>query len=460
LELVFYNKVPVYFIVIAGLILCLILPAYTLIFSLGLFIVLAYLSKGKKVFIFLIVVSYLTVTREMVGNVRTVLQYLNILILFYLFTKEYGLDFLRYPKLPKVVVSLFLLLFTSMIIATIFSDYRILGIQEIIRTIIFFIIMYIIYSFLEDNNDIRILLISIFTAGLFFSFVLMYAFYVNDFNLVQVRINTNYLNINGWGAYIMIIFSIALSYHLGLKRNKFRVTFFLLFVIFLISIFITNSRGSILALVVSTFFLIYNINKKLFKISLVLILLIIPILFINPISQFIDLYFRINEVTTGRNIIWSTILGVIKDNPILGVGPAASKYFLYNHLTCMIGSPAERLIAFHYGEIEFGHAHNFYLFFWSDLGILGLITSVFLPYCFFQLGYKNLRKLKDLNKEYYYLTLGVLAAGLGMFVRGIYEWSCLISYGTITDDMPFWLLFILLLYIYFKEIKKDDKILS
>lgn len=221
----------------------------------------------------------------------------------------------------------------------------------------------------------------------------------------------------------------------------------------------TDSRGAILAFVVSTLFLLYNINKRVFKISLILILLIMSLLFLNPISQYIDLYFRFEKVSTGRDVIWSIIYKIIATHPLLGVGPAATRYYLFPNLTCMLGSPAGNLIAWHYRIIEFGHAHNFYLFFWSDLGLPGLITSIFLPFSFFKLGFKNLKRLKHYNEEYYYLTLGILAGGLGMFIRGIYEWSGLISYGTISSDMPFWIIFIILWYINCKKIKKEDKIL-
>ncbi len=459
MQFIFSNRTIFYWVFLFGLFISLILPAYNLFLTLGLLIIFTYLISGKKILIFLIVVSFLTIPRELGGNFRTALQYLNILFLFYLFIKEYGIDFNSFPKLPRLVVDLLLLFFTSLIIATVFSDYKALGIHEIIRTVVFFIIIFFIYSLLKDNNDIRILLLALFISGLYFSFALLYAFYKNDFFLLQERIKNDFTSHNGWTAYIMIIFSIAFSFYLGLRRKKYNIIFPILFIIFLFSIFVTDSRGAMLAFVISTFFLLYNINKKIFKYSLFLILFIIPILFVNPISQFIDLYFRLDKVSTGRDVIWSIIYKIISANPLFGVGPAATKYYLFPNLTCMLGSPAANLITFHYNEIEYGHAHNFYLFFWSDLGFLGLITSVFLPFSFFKLGFKNLNRLKRHNKEYYYLTLGILAGGLGMFVRGIYEWSGLISYGTISTDMPFWIIFIILWYINFKKIKKEDKIL-
>ena len=101
----------------------------------------------------------------------------------------------------------------------------------------------------------------------------------------------------------------------------------------------------------------------------------------------------------------------------------------------MLGSYAEKFIYFHFNEIEFGHAHNFYLFFWSDLGILGLFTSILLPILFFKLGKKAVKKTKEINNNYYLLSLGIIAAGIGLFIRALFEWGNLISYGSIKIDL-------------------------
>ena len=143
-----------------------------------------------------------------------------------------------------------------------------------------------------------------------------------------------------------------------------------------------------------------------------------------------------------------TVINIIKDNPILGAGPAATKYEMYKELPFMLGSAAEQYISVHINQIEFGHAHNFYLFFLADMGIPGLITALFLPYVFISLSVKTIRKFKNINNEYYWLTMGITAAGIGLFIRGLFEWGNLISYGTLESDLPFWIIFIILIYLY------------
>jgi hypothetical protein len=45
--------------------------------------------------------------------------------------------------------------------------------------------------------------------------------------------------------------------------------------------------------------------------------------------------------------------------------------------------------------------------------------------------------------------LGIIAAGIGLFFRGLFEAIGLIFYGYITADLPFWILFGILIFIYF-----------
>ena len=63
-----------------------------------------------------------------------------------------------------------------------------------------------------------------------------------------------------------------------------------------------------------------------------------------------------------------------------------------------------------------------------------------------------MKKFKGLSNEYYWLTVGITAAGIGLFIRGFFEWGNLISYGTLGTDLPFWLIFIILIYLYQKQI--------
>ena len=113
----------------------------------------------------------------------------------------------------------------------------------------------------------------------------------------------------------------------------------------------------------------------------------------------------------------------------------------------MFGSPQERLINMHMNQLEFGHAHNFYLFLFSDMGLLGLFTSIILPVIFFRNCLSALKIYQNKNSRVSLLIIGITASGIAIFVRGMFEWSNILSYGTITIDLPFWILFVIISYL-------------
>jgi len=122
----------------------------------------------------------------------------------------------------------------------------------------------------------------------------------------------------------------------------------------------------------------------------------------------------------------------------------------------MLGSMEELYLRHHYDQIEFGHAHNFYLFFLSDLGIFGFILSLALPFIFLKISLQTISLLQKEKGENYYLALGITAFGIAMFVRGIFEWAGILSYGTIGYDLPFWILFSIQLFLNQKYKTKEN----
>lgn len=458
------NRV-MYFIYAIVAVIGLLLPKYLLIISAALLIFLLLKVVSKNVIIFLIILSLLTITSSISVGLRAAVQLASIFILFYLFFRTYGFEFSIYPKIPNELSLLVAAILISMIISTIFSNYSILGIQQIIRFVVFLFIIYFIYSLTRENNDVKILFYSLIVVGFIYTVIIFNELAKNNFNFIELnlsqleQVSSEYINLNSFGSFFIIIISIILSFLMGKKERTIKWALGVLFIILIGGLIITNSRGAILAVLMSSMFVLYVLNKKVLKRILFFLILILPVFFIETVSKFVDVYFRMERLTTGRDLIFDVTFNIIKNNSILGVGPAATKYSMYSNLDVMLGSPAEKFLAFHYNEIEFGHAHNFYLFYWSDLGILGLFSAILLPILFFRLTYKAIKKTKNTNLDYYLITLGITTAGIGLFVRAFFEWGNLISYGTIGTDLPFWILIIILSYINKNEINNSDKIL-
>jgi O-antigen ligase len=227
-------------------------------------------------------------------------------------------------------------------------------------------------------------------------------------------------------------------------------------VLFFIALIIANSREAFVCYFGGAIFILYIQNKKILKWVIAGVVALLLLAQLEPFASFIQIYFRFETVLSGREEIISTVMQVIKNHFLVGVGPGGTKYELYKNLPYMLGSPQELLINLHMNQLEFGHAHNFYLFFFSDMGLLGLFTSILLPVIFFQNCLRSIKLYKNKNSRVYLLAIGITASGIALFIRGIFEWSNILSYGTITGDLPFWMLFTIIIYLN----KREDLLLG
>jgi O-antigen ligase len=93
-------------------------------------------------------------------------------------------------------------------------------------------------------------------------------------------------------------------------------------------------------------------------------------------------------------------------------------------------------------------AHNLYLVFFVDMGILGLAAVLMLPLIYFRIGIKTIKKYKNASVEKYYFIVALFAAGTSIIFRNIFNSIGLLYIGGIHTDLPFWLIFISLIYFY------------
>lgn len=240
---------------------------------------------GEKSLLFIAIVSFLTLTSTINISLREAVQLFNGLILFYLFFKKYGLVLSNYPKIPKEIRILIFFVFFSMIVATAFSHYIILGFDQIIRTTLFFIIVYFIYSLVEDNSDIKLLLSAFIVVALIYTYTLFHGLAKENFDLVQMNLkkvdslSSHYINMNGIGSFFIIIIPICLSYYLGQNKGKLKLFLAGFLLITIVGLFISNSRAAFLGVFLGSIFILYNLNRKILKRILITLVILIPLLF-------------------------------------------------------------------------------------------------------------------------------------------------------------------------------------
>lgn len=448
-----------------GLIVLLLLqPFLEIVVVLGFFLVLYSLIRNKKEFFFIfVIISFLVLTTTISPTLRGTVQVLDYLFLSFVFVKQYQFQIYGYPRPHYLIVAYLLSLLIVMMISSLNSAHVLLGFIQVGRTILFFFLMYLLYALINDEKEIKIYLIALFIVAVVYMFFLIYELMRFDFNLLAINLNgfseggSAYIHKNALGSFFVIVILLSMSFSFNPDYSYYKKWFLGLIILFSGGLIITNARGAIIALLVGMSYLIYIMNKKYFKYMIGLLLCFWILFVFLPLQEYVDLYFRFETFSTGRDYILSSIWTVIKENWILGAGPAGTRFEMYKNIPYLLGSPEEIFLRHHYYQIEFGHAHNFYLFFFSDLGILGFLLSITLPVIFLKISFKTIYTLKNEKKEFYYLSVGITAYGLSMFVRAIYEWSGLISYGTIGLDLPFWILFVIIIFINQKVISSNKK---
>jgi O-antigen ligase len=207
-----------------------------------------------------------------------------------------------------------------------------------------------------------------------------------------------------------------------------------------------------MAILVSLSFILFYLNKGLLK-YLFIAAITITVLFlsIEPLNEFAGLIFRVQEGMSERNHFWNLAVNIIKDNPILGIGPGSYRYEMINYLPVMLNTwVANLMIDLNIATLGSNNAHSLFLMFASDMGFMGIITLFYLIILFFRIAKQTIKKAGEGNRELFLLILSVSAVTGSVFIRCIFDSIGILTYGYLTNDLPFWLLFGILIYFYQK----------
>lgn len=127
-----------------------------------------------------------------------------------------------------------------------------------------------------------------------------------------------------------------------------------------LSIILAHSYGALIAIIiVFLFFLCWRIARFLRWLSVIpfIVTIIFMLLLLPQLQPLVDK----NQSLQVRFDIWDAAVKVIQEEPLMGVG-------LGRFEDVAVG----RYISFYYGEsIGYDHAHNLFLQFWADFGLIG-----------------------------------------------------------------------------------------
>jgi O-antigen ligase len=452
-----FNKITV---LLAALLVPLLFTDYLWFPAATVLLILLILVYGKPFVLSFVVISFLTVTSTISPTLRTIIQLMNTSLLLYYFIKNRENETFIFTRVPKEILWLVSSILFLMFVSSVFSDYTALGFQQTTRSVIFFVIIYLLYTQLKSAEDIRVILKSLSAAAVFYSGFLFYELYMNNFQFISIQqqltqiYGMEYLNKNYLGGFfsVMILLMVSLWFKPGVNKKLM----LLLLIVMFFGLVMVNSRAALLSFFIALPILLYQLNRKVFNYIIITAVVILLLIVISPVLDYILLYFRLERIATGRDVLIEATANVIANNFWLGAGPAAAKYEMYNNLSFMLGSMEELFLRRNFNMGESGQAHSFYLFYFSDLGIFGFLLSLAFPVLYFKLVNKIISHYNHPGTDEYYLIRGLLAAGIFIFIRGIFEPAGIFSFGFINQDLLFWILISVIAFYYLK-IPSDAK---
>lgn len=420
------------------------------------FVILCSIIYGEKFIVAIVIISLFILVGDLSRSLRSFVYIFDFSILGYFFLKKYGLNFKNYPRVPRTIIYFLILYLSALILSSIMSKYPFAGVGLIAQQASFFIITYVFYALIQNENDIKLYFISIFIVAFVLVSGALYVFLDAGIDLLATispnrpRISVIITNIEASTNFFVVSFPLLLSFIL--VKNKFsdRKKEYLLLIYLIIGLLITMSRSAIIAIIFSTAIIFFLLRRKRFyQLMLSVTGIVLIFLFYPPLNELLTTFLRIESGFSARDFLWQMSVDMIKDNPVFGLGPGVYKYEMLNYFPYMLDDWWGRFIIY-LRDITGGDnlSHNFFLTLFTEMGILGILTAVFLPVVFIRIGIKTIKKFKSGPKSSYYLIIALFATGSSIILRNFFNGIGLIYVGGIHTDLPFWIIFGSLVYYY------------
>ncbi len=465
---ILFNKKKLIVTSIALALLLTLLSSYTLQLSVVILVLFLIYKFKVRAILVVIILSYIAFTSELYEQSRTYLQLISTLLLVILFLKEYGLVIKNYIKFPKEMLFYTILLLAMLFISTTFSFSPSTSLVTTIRMILFLFICYLFYALLVNEKNILTYIYSICIVSLTWGIRILIDLYnlgIQDyFKKILVRDVFSLQSSISYGSYTIFYISLSLLVALFfIKRFDSRngkILLSIMIVFNILALILAHSRGIIMAAVLSISFLLITLKRAVFIKSLILISTVSLIVFLAfpNLQDTVNIYLREYSLNQ-RDAYWETGFDIISDYPLFGLGAGLFDTYFYSYAS------STHLNFFKNPGVVAGkpHPHNFFLYFMAENGILGLITALGFFILFFRLAYKAIILTRNINNDYYILSVSIMGIGIGETSRSLFEITGHLTYGIITTDLPFWLVFIIVIYFnqkfsikHFNKLKLND----
>ena len=340
---------------------------------------------------------------------------IRFLLILYVASYMKNLKLTKYEnKIFKEITFYFISIFAINVLSTLSSnsfEMSSLIIRSFSMVYMYGFFVYMIYNY-KNMENFNKKLISVTSVLLLFSIVLylffpsigrMYEGY-NSYALLGVAANRN--------SYFELIFPAVVSILFLNDSRKLQKKEYIFIILTIITVFLSRSVTSIIALVIFWAFVFvkkmkWNISKVLktsLITSIILWICFFGIIVTNTsLSSISSMFSNKSTTLSGRTIIWEKALYFIKQKPLIG----------YGYDNTIIGDPY--IYPYQGNEVFPNDTHNSALFILLASGILGFI----LLFWFIVDGLKKGSIIVKYDAKYYYL-MAYLIANL---IRGLTESS-------------------------------------
>jgi O-antigen ligase len=333
------------------------------------------------------------------------------------------------PKtiLPKTPMTRPILLILALcLISTIFSDHKPIAIEGMFMLITYMAAFYITLSCVQTRKQQRILIYTIIATAVLLSLIgilkrfgltpLPFWLYPDiAMDHTSTSVSGAYVNRNHMAGFLEMAIPFTLVLFITRQRTIETKLGLIVLTLFLFTTqAFTLSRGGWISTINATLFMAaillagknFSDNKIILTIGAGIIIISLFVLASLPVVE------RITTLTqqdpydnlSGRIRCWKGAIEQIKDNPYLGTGPN----------TFAQAYPAWQIPG---NAILRQYAHNDYLHFTAETGLLFIPVLIFTLFTFFRTGFQ---KLKNPSRQTSGFTLGAMA---GVFAILIHSFS-------------------------------------
>lgn len=325
---------------------------------------------------------------------RALIQLTTLLLIFYLIkNKQY------IPLKNEYIFYSSIILFLAIAIINIFSlrpylsfwgnAERMEGVWGLFHFLLWFWVLWIVFKI--DPNFKKTIFYSFLITSFIISLIEIQQGLINKENRPSSTLgNATYVGFFG----ILMIF-LSLYFLKEIKQKYIPGLIYISIILNLLAIFISQSRGAILALLIgiSSFILVYFLNSKI-KFTVKIIVLIFILLFFISFYQFLKTDYalkipgikRIAETLKNpraymaRWIAWNIFIDAFKSRPIIGFGLENSPIAFFKYFNPDL---------FNYEEAIFDRPHNKYIEILVTTGIIGAIFWLIFFISIFYSIFKN-----------------------------------------------------------------------